>query len=140
MITTVLKSCRPLVSPIYNTQCRLVGNFKRAIKLNLHTNHVELLRTKLAENRPLSVPEWRSLRSEILANDRHFSEVNIDATILGHCMPLGQLSVAKSYVDFLKEIGIEPNVATLGRLLRLYSISAANGAIDDQDRQEIIDM
>lgn len=142
MFTTryLLKSTRTLVSTIYNTQFRSVGNFKPAIKLHLQTNHVGLLRAKLDENRPLSVDEWRSLRSEILASDRQFTEINIDATILGHCMPLGQLTVAKSYVAFLKEIGVEPNVATLGRLLRLYSISASNGVIDDQDRQDIINM
>lgn len=128
-----------LARTVYNTQFRFVGNFKRETKLNLQTNHVGLLRTKLDENRPLSVTEWQVLRSEVL-HDRQFSEVNIDATILGHCIPLGQLSVAKSYIAFLKEIGVEPNVATLGRLLRLYSISAANGIIDDQDRQDIINM
>lgn len=135
-----MKSSRTLVSTIYNTQFRSVGNFKRAIKINLQTNHVGLLRAKLDENRPLSVAEWRVLRSEILATDRQFSEVNIDATIIGHCIPLGQITVAKSYVAFLKDIGVEPNIATLGRLLRLYSISAANGIIDDQDRQDIIKM
>lgn len=140
MTRCILKSSWTLVSTIYNTQFRSVGNFKRAIKINLQTNHVGLLRAKLDENRPLSVAEWRVLRSEILATDRQFSEVNIDATIIGHCIPLGQITVAKSYVAFLKDIGVEPNIATLGRLLRLYSISAANGIIDDQDRQDIIKM
>lgn len=136
----IFKSSRTLISTIYNAQFRSVGSFKRAIKINLQTNHVGLLRTKLDENRPLTVAEWRVLRSDILATDRQISEVNIDATIIGHCMPLGQLTVAKSYVAFLKEIGVEPNLAVLGKLLRLYSISAGNGVIDDQDRKDILNM
>lgn len=139
-VNCIWKSSSRLVSTIYSTQVRLVGSFKRATKLSLQTNHVGLLRAKLEENRPLTVTEWREVRTEILATDRQFNEVNIDATILGHCLPLGQLAVAKSYIAFLKEIDVEPNVATLGRLLRLYSISASKGAIDNQDRQDIINM
>lgn len=137
MSSTLVTTYGPL---FFGSNFRSVGNFKRAIKLNLQTNHVGLLRAKLDENRPLSIAEWQSLRSEILTSDRQFNEVNIDATVLGFCIPLGQLTVAKSYIAFLKEIGIEPNVATTGRLLRLYGISAANGVIDDQDRQDIINM
>lgn len=100
-----------------------------------------LLQSKLAENRALSADEWRILRSDLLASDdRSITAVNIDATILGGCLPDGRLEVGKSYVRFLRESGDEPNLASMGRLLRLYHMAEGQGRLSVADRGDIVKM
>lgn len=93
---------------------------------------------RLAENRPLAAAEWAELRSALMATDTFITEVNVDATILGRCVPGAQLAVGKSYVAYLRERGIEPNLATVGKLLRLYHVSEA--ALTEADKEEIVNM
>lgn len=99
------------------------------------------IQSKLSENRSLSADEWQTLRSEMLASgDRLITEVNIDATILGRCLPDGQLELGISYVRFLRDTGREPNLASIGRLLRLYHKGEEEGKLTDADREDIVQM
>lgn len=134
---------RRLLPLLLQQHRRSASQFKRTINLNLQPPQQNGLRTWLQENRPLTSTEWHRIRTDILTNDRQITEVNVDATILGQCIPDGQLLVAKSYVRYLQEIGVEPNVASLGRLLRLYHIAAAAGAgseLNNEDQMDIIRM
>lgn len=102
------------------------------------TNHDSILKGRLTENRPLLTQEWSEIRSELIATDAFINEVNVDATILGRCLPAAQLEVGKSYLHFLRDIGIEPNLATVGKLLRLYH--ASEKVLTDEDQADIIKM
>lgn len=96
-------------------------------------------RQLINENRPLSDVEWQTLRNDLFGSDRSITEVNIDATILGHCLPDGLLETGKSYVRFLRVAGRQPNLATLGRLLRLYHNAQARGIrLSDRDCEDIV--
>lgn len=124
-----------------NIRQRAASQYKRTPNLNLQPPQKSCLQTWLQENRPLTSAEWHKIRTDILTNERQITEINIDATILGQCIPDGQLMVAKSYVHYLREIGVEPNVASLGRLLRLYHIAGGGGVrLDDEDQKDIIRM
>lgn len=153
MMNTYLFHTRGFIHSIYNHVLNRVvwnnlqplavqsSNFKRPVKLNLQQNHILLLRDKLEENRELTFNEWSELRHEILSSDRQINKVNIDASILGQCLPNGQLQVAKSYIRYLKtELGQQPNIATIGRLLRLYYLAYANGKLVNNEHQEILEM
>lgn len=96
------------------------------------------VKSRLAENRPLSSKEWTEIRSGIIAKDSFINEVNVDATILARCLPAAQLEVGKSYVGFLRDQGIEPNLATVGKLLRLYH--ASEKALTEVDKEDIVKM
>lgn len=98
------------------------------------------IQAALSENRALSDDEWRGLRTELLSGDGSINSVNIDATILGRCLPDGLLEAGKSYVRFLRASGLEPNLASVGRLLRLYHMGATQGALTDGDREDIVAM
>lgn len=103
------------------------------------SNHADdALKGRLAENLPLPASEWAELRSGLIAADFFINEVNVDATILGRCLPAGQLEVGKSYLKFLHDQGIEPNLATVGKLLRLYHASAKT--LTAEDKEDIVKM
>lgn len=110
-------------------------------------DHLDRIRARIDENRALSAAEWTELRNDLMLSSASSSssasalnEVNIDASILGQCLPDGRLTVGKSYVRFLRDSGREPNLATLGRLLRLYHMSATKNQLTADDRDDIVNM
>lgn len=105
------------------------------------STHQSIGSTLFNENRALSAAEWQTLRTDLLRTDRAVNEVNIDAMIMGCCLPDGLLDVGKSYVGFLRDCGREPNLATLGRLLRLYHSARTRGdALSAADCEDILQM
>lgn len=119
-------------------QTASVGAFKRSKLIGVSNEYEDLINTRLAENRPLSSAEWLELRTGLIATNRPISEINVDATILGRCVPDAQLEVGKSYFNFLHENGIKPNLATTGKLLRLYYASQNN--LTEADKDSIVKM
>lgn len=119
--------------------------YRRKQHLVIADDHFDRIRAKIDENRALSATEWTELRNELMATSASSStsainEVNIDANILGQCLPDGRLTAGKSYVRFLRDTGREPNLATLGRLLRLYHMGATKNELSSDDREEIVRM
>lgn len=128
---TLMRPVRLLLQPSVSSSI-----YRRPRNIPVSDNHDSLLKSRLAENRPLLTTEWAELRSELIATDTLINEVNVDATILSRCLPEAQLEVGKSYVKFLRDQGIKPNLATVGKLFRLYH--ASEKALTDEDKAEIV--
>lgn len=143
LVQSVLRPAKAPTTSFNLQSCRLASLHKRTTQpfVSQHQSNQLWLQSKLTENRALSADEWRALRSDLLASDdRSITAVNIDATILGGCLPDGRLEAGKSYVQFLRESGDEPNLASLGRLLRLYHMADVQGRLSDVDREDIVQM
>lgn len=106
------------------------SNFKRPSGFRINSNIIDSV---LSKNKTKF--EWELLRKEIIANERHISEVNLDSNIIGMCFKDIRLDVAESYIDFLQSQSISLNNATVGKLLRLYHIySVKNGTIAKNEK------
>lgn len=69
-----------------------------------------------------TVKDWTNVRKAILEHDLNrgqYSNHNIDAMILGHCVKTKQFDLGASYITFLNQEKIKPNLATIGKYLRL---------------------
>lgn len=119
-----------------------VSNFKRSQELYIDANEGTLLTEHLKNDRPLSKIQWTQIRTNLLAATRAgITDYNIDAIIVGQCMPNSQVNVAKSYMEFLHSTGRCANLATIGRYLKLlYYAASHNYTITSADKQEIIDL
>ena len=101
------------------------SNFKRPSGFRINSNIIDSV---LSKNKTKT--EWESLRKDIIANERHISEVNLDSNIIGMCFKDIRLDIAESYISFLNSEKIAINDATVGKLLRLYHVfSVKNGTI-----------
>lgn len=125
-----------------------VSNFKPSQELLIdpkNGNDTNILSNFLQKNRSLTIDEWTEIRSNLLKTTRSgITDYNIDAIILGQCMPNGQINVAKSYMSFLRSTNRNANLATIGRYLKLFYLAGIKGegnySITDADKKEIIDM
>lgn len=119
-----------------------VSNFKRSQELYMDANEGSVLSDHLKEDQPLSKTQWTSIRANLLAATRAgITDYNIDAIIVGKCLPNSQVNVAKSYMEYLRSTGRCANLATIGRYLKLlYYAANHNYTITATDKQEIIDL
>ena len=93
---------------------------------------------EIRKNRPLSKKEWNVIRQTALESGRQINLVNVDASILGFCLgEKADLQMGKSYVNFLEKEGIDINLATMGKLLKMYVSSAKNNALNDEEQTEV---
>lgn len=130
-------------TPVYNQPSVFYASkFTRSRFVYKSSEHIhELIKETLTENRPLAKDEWDELRSNVLNSQNRITNVNIDAILLGYCIPSGKLDIGKSYIEYLKQSEVEPNAATIGSFLKLYySASKNNIKITDDDRKDIIDL
>ncbi|XP_004525120.1 mitochondrial ribonuclease P protein 3 [Ceratitis capitata] len=120
--------------------------FKRPQLSVPHTDHLQTLKTDLFQQRSeLSPSEWKELRTSLISKYKHVSESNVDAMILGLCGCVEQLPLAKNYVHYLRGCGLEPNLASIGRLLRIYNAfyHASGGndsALSTEEQQDILNV
>ncbi|XP_055915742.1 mitochondrial ribonuclease P catalytic subunit-like [Eupeodes corollae] len=82
--------------------------------------------------------EWKKLRDELVANVRNIHLQNIDALILGQCNDTKDLPIAKNYIQFLESEGIQPNNASLGKLLKTYYLAGKDSKLSQSDELEIM--
>ncbi|XP_055603151.1 mitochondrial ribonuclease P catalytic subunit [Uranotaenia lowii] len=85
-----------------------------------------------------SLDQWNDIRRTVL-DERRFTSTNVDSTVLGIC---NSLESGKSYVQFLNSKGINLNLASKGKLLRLYRSrrTESKGDIDPAEQAEIYDI
>lgn len=89
-------------------------------------------------NCELSNEDWQKVKHILTNTYKYISGHNVDAVILGMCSTGEQLPVAKSYLKFLQGQGLEPNAATLGRLLRVYNAAYHLRVLSDEEQSEIV--
>lgn len=106
---------------------------------SLPPDRLDQLRSDLFERRQeLSGAEWTEVRRSLVDGYKHINGHNVDAVILGVCSAPNQLSLAKSYVEFLRSRGSKPNAATLGRLLRVYNAAYHERPLSEAEQSEIL--
>nr|CAH7762887.1 unnamed protein product [Callosobruchus chinensis] len=75
-----------------------------------------------------SLNDWKTVRNSILEhtyNSGKYTTNNIDAIILNYCANKKDCNLGTSYLNFLKRENIKPNLATIGKYLKLlYTINA----------------
>ncbi|KAJ8929374.1 hypothetical protein NQ314_017955 [Rhamnusium bicolor] len=94
---------------------RRVNNVKEKVNNDLILNTME-------NSQISSINDWINVRKAILEHEYNrgqYSKHNIDAMILGYCVNNKKYDLGSSYLDFLSQENIRPNLATLGRYLKL---------------------
>ncbi|KAH8386731.1 hypothetical protein KR093_002336 [Drosophila rubida] len=121
--------------------CRLLASqHKRRPQLGaVQSDQLEQLKTEYFErSSALSNDEWQHVRSTLKSNNKYISAHNVDAFILGMCANGEQLPLAKSYLRYLEATGVQPNAASLGRLLRVYNAAHQLRVLTDEEQAEIL--
>lgn len=98
-----------------------------AFKRTQDKRHADLVNTVIESSRINVLNDWKYVRSKILEhefNRGQYTQHNIDAIILGYCACIKNCDLGTSYLNFLNKENIKPNLATLGKYLKLlYSIN-----------------
>ncbi|XP_036339554.1 mitochondrial ribonuclease P catalytic subunit isoform X1 [Rhagoletis pomonella] len=129
-----------------NTLSRKASSYKRTQLSVPHSDHLQSFKTELFQQRSeLKACEWEDLRNNLISKYKHININNVDAIILGLCGGADQLSLAKNYVRYLRGCGLEPNMATIGRLLRIYNAAyhtrgGNDTALTADEQQYILDI
>ncbi|XP_034107293.1 mitochondrial ribonuclease P catalytic subunit [Drosophila albomicans] len=118
----------------------LASAHKRRPQLGaVQSDQLEQLKSEyFARSEALSNAEWQHVRSVLSGRNKYISAHNVDAVILGMCASGEQLPLAKSYLRYLETSEIEPNAATLGRLLRVYHSAHQLRMLSDKEQSEIM--
>lgn len=135
--------CSPqLINPL----TRKSSTYKRSQLSVPHADHLLDMKKELFEQRTeLSDSEWQELQNNLISKYKHITNSNVDAIILGLCGSIEQLPLAKNYVHYLHKCGFEPNLATIGRLLRIYNTSyhkkgGNDASLTPEEQQHIFDI
>lgn len=97
--------------------------FQRYLVTNLkeYVNRDVILST--IENSQInSVNDWTNVRKAILEHELNrgqYTNHNIDAVIVRHCLKTKQYDLGTSYINFLSQQKVKPNLATIGKFLKL---------------------
>uniref|UniRef100_A0A0A1XG55 Mitochondrial ribonuclease P catalytic subunit n=1 Tax=Zeugodacus cucurbitae TaxID=28588 RepID=A0A0A1XG55_ZEUCU len=149
----IFRQCKKISPYLSSLQLQLINHvarksstYKRSQLSVPHTDHLLSVKKDLFEQRTeLSDSEWQELRNNLISKYKHISYSNVDAIILGLCGGTDQLSLAKSYVHYLRECGLEPNLASFGRLLRIYNSTyhkrgGNDTSLTPEEKQDILDI
>lgn len=124
-----------LPQTVLGTARHYAGVHQKVPHIRLPPGRIAELKEKLVASPVPTAAEWSTIRKGIL-DERRFNATNVDSTVLGLCHGLES---GKSYVRFLRENGIELNLAMAGKLLRLYRTEHSDGAgLSEEERQEIL--
>lgn len=86
-----------------------------------------------------SIPDnkqWDELRNVVLEQKTMIDKNNIDAIVLGFCSK--NLNLTKSYVNYLKAHNINPNFATIGKILKSYHNHYENKDVPPEEIASIL--
>lgn len=113
--------------------------FKRILTVLPKVNPVSEFKQKVYQNQIHLCPtEWHKLREQLITNSKNIHINNVDAIILGQCNNTEDLPIAKHYISFLEQQSIQPNHATLGKLLKIYYTSGKANKLSEEDEKDII--
>lgn len=128
-----------------NNTWRSAGQFRRKTLIT-KTDQLAEIRQNYFHNRDELTPkEWQNVTETLLGKYKHISQHNIDAVIVGICTDSHQLTLANSFIKYLKENGKTPNAATLGKLLRVYngvyhSRGSDEKSLTEREQNEILEI
>lgn len=85
--------------------------------------------------------DWTNLRDSILKSHKFITEVNVDATIIGLCKKYGNLSLGRSYMNYLKSVNQSPtSVAIIGKYVKLFELPAGEEQLPQDQVDEILSL
>ncbi|XP_073828091.1 mitochondrial ribonuclease P catalytic subunit [Musca autumnalis] len=118
------------------------SNFRRPSLITKVDQLAEVKNSFFHNRSQLTDTEWQNLKDLLIKNYKHINRNNVDAIIVGICNDSQQLTLAKSYINHLRDSGVEPNDATLLKLLRIYNSAyhANGGSLSLQEQEEILDI
>lgn len=132
-------------SVFQTTAVRGASNFRKPNVIVKVDQLAEVKGTFFKNRSELTNLEWQNLKDLLIKNYKHINRNNVDAIIVGICNESAQLTLAKSFLSHLSANGVEPNDATLGKLLRIYnSVYHARGGNEDcltlEEQNEILEI
>lgn len=120
-------------------------------KNNSINDNLKVLRNHL---KPFASVEWKEIRQNLIKTQKRINDINVDATILGllcsnennddqnQNLLKNSLNIAKNYIEFLKNEGIELNNAILGRLMKIYYFTYKfdSKQITEEDKKDVLNL
>lgn len=100
----------------------------------------EILSKVIKNFNPQTVPRWDSLKLDTLDKGRAITNINFDAKIMGLCITHKNLDAAKSFVSYIYDKNEKPNVATLGKFMRLYHVCKSEERVSSKEEKVILNM
>nr|CAI5838402.1 unnamed protein product [Callosobruchus analis] len=98
------------------------------IKPRKTREYINIVNTVMENSTVKSLNDWKNVRNSILEHMYNFGKYtkdNIDAVILNYCANKKDCNLGTSYLNFLKKENIKPNLATIGKYLKLlHTINA----------------
>lgn len=82
---------------------------------------------------------WTEFRNSVLKSP-FYSQVNVDATILGLCNRHGDLDVGRSYVQFLAANKIPLTAAIAGKYLKLFKLRSDKKSLNEAESKEVLEI
>lgn len=109
---------------------------KRVPQVRVSDLIAEVMRDKKFENSK----DWKAVRDEVLKTSVHITENNVDVFTMDYFLNSSDYSLGKSYFDFLKENNLKPNLATVGKYLRLFYSAKKDSSISSNEEDYILHM
>lgn len=100
----------------------------------------ELLSREIKNFNLQTIPKWDKLKVDALKEGYSITNVNIDAKIISMCIAHKNLEAAKSFMQHLYEKNQIPNIATLGKFLRLFYVCHEEKGLGKKDEKNVLNM
>lgn len=107
-------------------------------KLSKHYKNIKIAASDIISNTLNSqeikqVQDWKTVREQMVKADGPLTESNVDLLTMEHCFNTSNYSLGKSYYTFLLKNGLKPNLATIGKYLRLFYYAQKDINFEDED-------
>ncbi|GLV35222.1 mulder [Carabus blaptoides fortunei] len=109
--------------------------------INENSPQEELLSSAVQIGKVPSVTEWSTLKSSILSQGRHVTNVDFDAKAIGFCVSHRNYEAGKTFVKFIELQNERLNLAAVGKFMRLYYVcNEGNNNVDKEEEEGILAM
>lgn len=120
-------------------QIRHAGTHRTSLAVHAEKTAEELFRTTIQQDGgPKDDCEWAELRNSVIRSGKYYSNVNVDATILGLCNKFANIDTGRSYVQFLQRKTIPLTPATAGKYLKLFTLEKDQMHLDEAQCEEVL--
>lgn len=104
------------------------------------TKSDEVFSEFIAENSIKAKSDWKRIREELMKNSRQITPLNIDSMAINYCLTKKLYKEAVSYMDFINEENIKPNLATIGKYFRLFYYLYLENLLTKQQEDMILSL
>lgn len=101
----------------------------------------ELLSSAVQIGKVPSVTEWSAIKSSILSQGKHVTNVDFDAKAIGFCVSHRNYEAGKTFLRYIESQNERLNLAAVGKFMRLYYVcNEVNGNVDKVEEDNILAM